>query len=203
MAPFGQPVDQPIRLCLASSDGSLWFDAPNLFGRCKDNQLQFYDMAPPRGVTHALEDRNGHVWFGSWGGGLCRYDGGRFSNYTRDDGLAHDEVEAICHSRSGDMWFATRGGGASRYDGHRFTNYDTADGLPHNLLWSIYEDKAANLWFGSNSTKLTRFDGERFVAETDLGLHPASAMIWSFCEDHNGHLWFATNGSGIACYDGE
>jgi len=154
-------------------------------------------------VPHLLEDREGNLWLGSWGGGLCRYDGWRFSNYTRDDGLAHDEVEAICHSHSGDMWFATRGGGASRYDGHTFTNYTTADGLPHNILWSIYEDKDANLWFGNNGTKLTRFDGERFVVQTDIDDYSASTMVWSFCEDPQGHLWFATNGNGIACYDGE
>ena len=56
------------------------------------------------------------MWFGTSGGGVSRYDGKEFVNFTTEDGLANNCVEAIHRARDGVIWFETDGG-ASCYDG--------------------------------------------------------------------------------------
>lgn len=51
---------------------------------------------------------DGHIWFGTEGG-ASRWDGARFENFTREDGLVHDEISSIIQDREGHIWFGTEG----------------------------------------------------------------------------------------------
>ena len=51
----------------------------------------------------------GDMWFGTQGGGVSRFDGRTFKNYTTADGLAHDSVWSIVEDRSGQLWFSFLG----------------------------------------------------------------------------------------------
>ncbi|MBI1928763.1 hypothetical protein HYR99_31520 [Candidatus Poribacteria bacterium] len=59
-------------------------------------------------VIHRGPD--GPLWFGTYAGGLSRFDGKQFVNFTEKDGLAHDRVSAIHHDPHGALWFGTVGG---------------------------------------------------------------------------------------------
>ena len=74
------------------------------------------------------EDNKGNLWFSS-NGGVSRYDGKSFTNYTTAQGLANDVVYWIAEDKTGNLWFATFGGGVSRYDGENFNNYTIAQGF--------------------------------------------------------------------------
>tara|TARA_Y100000588_G_scaffold346983_1_gene395378 strand:- start:166 stop:489 length:324 start_codon:yes stop_codon:yes gene_type:complete len=65
-------------------------------------------MASPS-IKHE-EDRNEHLWFGTNGGGVSRYDGERFETFTYEDGLAGNQVWFILEDRAGHLWFAVRDG---------------------------------------------------------------------------------------------
>ena len=86
-------------------------------------------------ITAIVEDREGHLWFGT-GGGVSRYDGTTFTTYTTEDGLAANVVQSILEDQQGHLWFGT-GGGVSRYDGETFATYTTEEGLAHNEVLSI------------------------------------------------------------------
>ncbi len=88
-------------------------------------------------IRDILQDRAGYLWFGTDGGGVSRYDGREFVNFTTADGLAHDRVECMVEDRAGHLWFGTAGEGVSWYDGAGFVNFTTADGLPHDRYLSI------------------------------------------------------------------
>ena len=64
-------------------------------------------------VFSLLEDREGHLWFGTLHG-ISRYDGQVFQVIRRRDGLAHHEVNDLIQDRQGDIWIATSKG-ATRY----------------------------------------------------------------------------------------
>ena len=83
------------------------------------------------------------------GGGVSKYDGKSFTNYTTLQGLANNVVFSITQDNQGNLWFGTLGGGVSKYDGDNFTNYTTAQGLANNMVWAIAQDKPGNLWFGT------------------------------------------------------
>ena len=100
-------------------------------------------------VTKGYIDKNGNLWFGTYGGGVSRYDGKSFTNYTNVQGLASNNIWSIFEDKGGNLWFRYDGGGVSRYDGKSFRSYTTAQGLADNLVWAIIEDKRGNLWFGT------------------------------------------------------
>ena len=150
-------------------------------------------------VRPIYQDREGFLWFGTSNGGVSRYDGEAFVNFTTDDGLASNSVLSIYQDREGFLWFgAVRG--VSRYDGEAFVNFTIDDGAPANAVWSIHQDREGYLWFGTQGDGVSRYDGEAFVNfTTDDGL--IANFVWSIYQDREGFLWFATD-EGISQYDG-
>lgn len=54
---------------------------------------------------HAAPDNV--IWAGTWGGGVSRFDGKRWLNYTTQDGLAGNIVYSIIQDEKGVFWFGT------------------------------------------------------------------------------------------------
>ena len=81
------------------------------------------------------------MWFGTGDGGVSRYDGKAFTNFTVEDGLAHTNVLCILEDRQGHLWFGTFGGGISRYDGRVFQTLSRKDGLAHDAVQAILQDR--------------------------------------------------------------
>lgn len=117
-------------------------------------------------VESLLEDRQGHLWIGTWGGGVSRYDGREFKNFTAADGLAHNRVSDIMEDREGHLWFATWGGGVSLYDGLVFQTLLDRDGLASNATQEILQDRHGDFWIATEGG-ITRYRP-----------HPAPPLIW-------------------------
>ena len=67
----------------------------------------FVTFTTQNGLAHnevqcILEDREGRLWFGTWGRGVSRYDGKQFVTFTTQNGLAHDIVTSISGGSGGD-----------------------------------------------------------------------------------------------------
>jgi len=62
------------------------------------------------------EDKNGNIWFGTEGGGVSKFDGRSFVNYTKI-GLPVILSEASLAIGWGYVWFGTDDNGVSCYDG--------------------------------------------------------------------------------------
>ena len=150
-------------------------------------------------VWTILQDRDSFLWFGTDGGGISRYDGDKFVNFTTDDGLISNSVWAIHQDREGFLWFGTNGG-ISRYDGDKFVNFTIDDGLISNSVWAIHQDREGGFWFGTDGG-ISQYDGENFINFTTTdGL--ANNFVSAIHQDREGGLWFGTNG-GIFQYDGD
>ena len=162
------------------------------------------DGLPGLAVPSVFQDRAGHLWFGTEGG-VSRYDGQAFKNFTTEDGLAGNWVTSILQDRQGHLWFGTatqeiKGGGVSRYDGQSIKTFTTEDGLAHNLVWSIFQDREGDLWIGTWGG-VSRYDGQEFSTfNTQNGL--AHDWVWSIMQDRAGYLWFGTMG-GASRYAGQ
>ena len=150
-------------------------------------------------VWRIFQDRDDFLWFGTDGGGISRYDGDQFINFTTNDGLADNSVWAIHQDREGILWFGTDDG-ISRYDGDQFVNFTTDNGLIGNSVWAIHQDREGILWFGTNDG-ISQYDGDKFInLTTDDGL--ANNFVWAIHQDKEGILWFGTI-DGISQYDGD
>jgi streptogramin lyase len=153
-------------------------------------------------VRALLLDREGRLWIGTYGGGLCRYDGESFTTYTTDDGLAHNWVRALLQDSNGHLWIGTDGGGLTRYDGEAFTTYTTDDKLPHNVVTTLLEDREGHVWIGTEGGGICRYDGEGFTTFT-TGDGLAYNWVASMVQDREGIIWIGTEGKGVCSYDGE
>ena len=98
----------------------------------------------------SLRDKTGNLWFGT-GVGVYRYDAitGKFTHFTKQDGLNDNSIESIFEDRSGNLWFSTPFG-VCRYDGKTFTDITTKTGICNFDVNCILEDKNGNFWFGMN-----------------------------------------------------
>jgi ligand-binding sensor domain-containing protein/serine phosphatase RsbU (regulator of sigma subunit) len=166
-------------------------------------------------VSCGFMDSSGNLWFGTYGGGVSRFDGKNFTNFTNINGLSHNTIWSISEDKFGNIWFGTDGGGATYYDGFSFKSITTNHGLPHNTIWYISPDSKGDLWFGTygGAAKL------RMNEETERSLHLkkiekplifkyfdsknglANDDVRYILEDKSGCVWFGTY-LGLSVYDG-
>ena len=69
-------------------------------------------------VQAVLQDRAGFLWAGTQNG-LYRYDGSRFTAFSKADGLPGTRVESLYEAADGTLWVGTEAGLAKR-NGQRF-----------------------------------------------------------------------------------
>ncbi len=119
-------------------------------------------------VFSILEDKSGNLWFGTYGGGVSKYDGKSFTHYTDKEGLSNNTVWSILEDKSGNLWFGTekglscfvvRGGGLSTtklQNGEDKFNpqivvFHKEDGLKAEDFFqnSVLLDSKNRVWWGS------------------------------------------------------
>ena len=97
----------------------------------------------------ALEiDAEGVVWVGTWGGGLARFDGETWKNYTVKDGLPSNHVFMLHRDREDKLWIGTSHGMAYFTD-TGFEIMTTENGLFSNTIFSMATQADGTLWVGS------------------------------------------------------
>jgi len=111
--------------------------------------LQDVDVAyNPNYIVALLVDTDGVVWAGTWGGGLARFDGNQWKNYTMSDGLPGNHVFMLHQDPDGVIWVGTSSG-LARKDGETFQVFDTEDGLYSNQVFSMTTAADGSRWVGS------------------------------------------------------
>ena len=84
------------------------------------------------GTNPEFEDKAGNIWFGSEHedmskreslGGLWRFDGKTFKNFTVEDGLPNISVFLAFGDKAGNLWIGTRDTGLCKYDGKVFEKF--------------------------------------------------------------------------------
>lgn len=112
----------------------------------------------PNFIIAALVDRQNQKWFGTWGGGLSRFDGSTWTSFSTEDGLAGNYVFSLAMDNDGRIWAGTNGG-INWYDGKQWNTINEDDGLLDNNVYSILFDQRGHRWFGTLKG-LSVFKGE-------------------------------------------
>ncbi|HIP97087.1 MAG TPA: hypothetical protein EYH32_07730, partial [Anaerolineae bacterium] len=138
-----------ISAMLQTSDGALWLGTARGLRRCDpggesceeeievDPQLRVDPV-----VTGLVEDDQGHVWLGTWGAGVYRYDS---SGVIPVEGLAGEAVFAIAYDSSGNLWFGTKKGALRRQPDGRLEQV-----VSDTPVLAIAEDSRRAVWLGTN-----------------------------------------------------
>ena len=147
------------------------------------------------GYWSILEDRQGRIWFGPWGGRIVRYADGKMETVYQE----RISVFSMLEDRSGGLWFGAGRVSPLFYDGRAFSQpYPTLDSA-----MSMAEDRQGRLWFAHWGPDISRLHS---VSHSDVAaqwtyLQPGVAAV-SIAEDYRGHMWFGSYGGGIVRYDG-
>jgi two-component system, sensor histidine kinase ChiS len=194
----GGPIRSDVRLfSMPADDGTPLADESTGFWRNYGLDEGLFGGS----VFSFIHDRDGNMWFGTFGG-VSRFDGQTWTTYTTRDGLGHNAVQAMLQDRDGVFWFGTRGGGVTRYDGETWTTFTTEDGLANNSVRSIAEDHDGNIWFGTRGSGVSRFDGQTWL-NLDTGDGLVGDVIYAMLADRKGNMWFGDYARGLSRYDGQ
>lgn len=152
-------------------------------------------------VYSIIQDSRGSMWFGTWGAGICRYDGQYISHFTDEHGLKTLAVQYVFEDSKGNIWLGLRRNDpfVVRFDGKSFFYYQLSDSAKDVCTMKITEDNKGNIWFGTEAGAYL-YNGESFALFSSAeGL---SDMVMDICEDKNGTMWFAT-WDGIVRWNGK
>ncbi len=104
----------------------------------------------PNYIISLAVDSDGIVWCGTWGGGLARFDGKSWKNYTTQDGLPANHVFMLYVDKKEQLWIGTSKG-LALFDkkAESFSVLTTADGLYADNVFSMSSAVDGSLWVGS------------------------------------------------------
>jgi DNA-binding NtrC family response regulator/ligand-binding sensor domain-containing protein len=150
-------------------------------------------------TEHIAEDHNGYLWFATWDGGVCRFDGDEFRAFKQQDGLGSDHVNSILIDRRGRFWFGTDRG-LCWYDGEGFHPFTGSGGLAGRYVEFMFEDREGRLWVaGPGLLGYCQGDEYHSLAQQycrQCGVAPERRWphCWGITQDGEGAVWFGLHG---------
>ncbi len=149
-------------------------------------------------VRSVFEDRQGHVWAGTYLGGLLQLQGEKFRLAPGAELFPRNqEYSAIYQDRSNQVWVGSQAG-LARWNGSDWKLYGVKDGLSSPVVRTITEDRQGVLWIGTERG-LTRSANGGFISFHASTNGLPSDSVWSLYADEAGVLWITTSG-GLARY---
>lgn len=110
--------------------------------------FHFYDteqgLSHPQ-VTHILQDKNGSIWVSTALNGIGRFDGRKFINYSKKDGLLENVNHTFGLDKDGNIW-VSHPDGLSKYDGMQFQSFK----MPNCSRSDFVLDEQGNFWLLRN-----------------------------------------------------
>lgn len=104
------------------------------------------------------QDKKGFIWFGTEAG-VSKFDGIRFVNYSKKNGLGDNEIFHIVPDASERLWFFPFNGRLSYYDQNtqRIIGISQDSSLSKLIIrgtfTNLIEDKQGRVWFGTDKDK--------------------------------------------------
>jgi signal transduction histidine kinase/ligand-binding sensor domain-containing protein len=183
--PFG-----PINAIEEDRNGRIWVSIPPFrdgrspgpvgpYGLFAQSGTRFEHIAEGKwggepNIRSLQADAAGNLWIGTIGTGIYRFYDGQFTEYSRDDGVPHDRIQAVVLDGDGNLWLCSELG---------------IFGCPIEQLLRHERGQNARL----NWWRLQRTDGLPNKSVTGNG-QPSATLA------PDGRIWVA-NGNAIAGFD--
>ena len=209
----------PAQAILHSAKGVAWIGSDDGLMRYDDGKITKYGEAEgidqPQ-VRTLVEDRDGTLWFGMFGGGLGRLREGTLKQFRASDGLSSDFVQCILLQQDGTIWLGTSDGGLTRMKDQKFATITREQGLADNVICHIEDDGQGYFWISSHAGIMRVSKAELNACadgKTNLvncltygsgggmpTLECRGGMQPSGCRTADGRLWFPTS-KGLVVLD--
>jgi signal transduction histidine kinase/ligand-binding sensor domain-containing protein len=190
--------------------GTLWIGHSQGLARYSGGTLETF--GPPEGFSRRVlciaADRQHHVWFGSDGDGLHRFDGSGFTHFKDSADKTHNSIRSLLIDTNGTIWIGTSSGGIGRFKDEKFAHFGMNNGFPDKGVNCILEDDLGYLWTSGSRgiVRIARADLESYFSggagsvhcdlfgERDgLGNRESRGLYQPHgFKAHDGRLWFCT-----------
>ncbi len=151
-------------------------------------------------VQTIIEDKKGNIYFGTKAG-LSVFDGKKFHNYSKKDGLPENNILSTYIDKENVMWIGTADGLCSfknnKFEIVRFATNVQSPGkaLP---IYNIFVDRNNSFWLASENGVI-KYSGNTFQKFNKSNGFTSKRVI-STLQDRSGHLWFGTD-EGVFSYN--
>ncbi len=200
---------------LALEKNALWMGLPNGLIKYNTKTQDSHEVFTiesthggllARGVYKIKIDPHGNKWIATYGGGLSKFDGKRWTSFTPygsgpttygpqwlkyapGEGLGDLWVyDMVFGPKKEEVWVATWKG-VSRFDGKRFITYSEEAGLADKWVYSIAWEEGKILWLGTEGG-VSRFDGvswKNYTHKDGLGADPSRLEGANLFQSQNTH----------------
>jgi ligand-binding sensor domain-containing protein/signal transduction histidine kinase len=100
-------------------------------------------------VRSMTEDREGNIWVGTSGAGLCVLRQRKVAMFNPPDDWEGRLVLSVAPGSGGEVWAGTEGAGLYRFANGEWSHFDASNGLANPFVWSVFEDSSSNVWAGT------------------------------------------------------
>ncbi len=182
-----------VRSVLADRAGRVWAGTWGIgLQQVAGRQLEIDTPPMPPRIAVMHEDRERRLWVGTESGLVRREATGAWTNFTREQGLSANSVQALADDAEGGLWIGTVGGGLNRMRDGQFTVFRKTDGCPSDDISALCVDGDGVVWTGTFGSGLGRFSKGRWTRYTTRdGL--ISNSVGYLIEDGQGNLWIGSN----------
>ena len=172
----------------------------------------------PYGIYSIYRDKNGSMWFGTAGMGLCQFDGASFNWHYEEqlqttNGGGDFGMRAILQDQEGYFWFNNS---RYRYDvllnrGDRYLVFNKKDGMgyldenkktQYPFFLSIAQDNENNLWMVTYNNGVWKNNGKALL-HYPIKDGEIDVLLFSIFKDNQGTLWLGTHNAGVYKFNGQ
>jgi len=148
-------------------------------------------------ITAFFEKRDKSLWIGTWGGGVLRFQEGRFSAATKSTVFSSSHVLCLAEEDGGSLLIGTSEG-LWRLEGSKATRIKSGS-APDPLsgrIGKIERAHSGGFWVGTGLGVVRLREGRTEIAP---GL--TNLPVRTLCEDRQGRLWVGST-DGLYFWDG-
>ncbi len=197
-------VGGAVKVIHEDRSGAVWIGARDGLSCLRDGKISTYKSGVA--VRDICEDSEGRLWIGTEAG-LSLWQNGAFTEFTTNNGLSDNTVNALYADNENAVWIGTEHGGLNRFHAGRFATFTAEQGLFSNEILAMVEDDFGWLWmtcskgvFRVLKANLMDIEARRAGAITSIAYGRDDGMESVLCsagkpaawKTRDGQLWFAT-----------
>jgi signal transduction histidine kinase len=190
------------RNLLVSRDGSLWARSSSRLAHLAPGATVFKAVAAPvRGVFYGaettIEDAQGAILTPT-DHGIARWDGDRWLEWTREEGLPETLVGVLMFDAEGSLWLGASGRGAHRWVGYgQVEHWTEASGLPAPAVLDMARDGSGRLW-AATAKGMAWFDTSARKFRRNALLARTAEHVYRLAVDGAGDVWWVQGGRTLS-----
>lgn len=145
---------------------------------------------PTGEANEVIQTSDGYIWVGSYGG-LIRYDGTVFRNFSLEGAIPSSSVRALIEDKEGRLWIGTNDAGVFVMQEGKISHIPSDDETSFLCIRDFALGTDGSVYAASNSGVAVIRDGKLMPCE---GEHAVGGTVYSVDVDKSGRVWGSLNG---------